>query len=119
MSLGSLSPVNERWSLQCWPRLSVCRNEILSAEVNKVMTMRHLKKISILLALLALLSVPCAAQKQRLPVCSQTTFTAFRRLPELSYQCPQRFDESDEEILKVPERIAALNRLAGELESFR
>lgn len=36
----------------------------------------------------------------------------------MSYQCPQRFDESDEQILKVPERIAALNKLAGELESF-
>ena len=84
----------------------------------KIMTMLHLKKISVLLALLLLSSVPCAAQKQRLPVCSQTTFTAFRRLPELSYQCPQRFDESDEKILKVPERIAALNRLAQELESF-
>ena len=80
--------------------------------------MRHLKKTSILLALLALLSVPCAAQKQRLPVCSQTTFAAFRKLPKLSYQCPQGFDEWDEKILKVPERIAELNRLAGELESF-
>jgi hypothetical protein len=39
-------------------------------------------------------------------------------LPALSYQCPQRFDESDEKILKVPERIEALNRLARELESF-
>ena len=80
------------------------------------MAIRHLKKISVLLALLFV--VPCLAQKQRSPVCREATFAAFRRLPELSYQCPQRFDETDEEILKVPERIAALNRLAGELESF-
>jgi hypothetical protein len=82
------------------------------------MTILHLKKISVLLALLVLSSVPGPAQKQRFPVCSQTTFAAFRRLPELSYQCPQGFDESDEQVLKVPERIAALNKLAGELESF-
>jgi len=80
--------------------------------------MRHLKKISLLLVLLGLSSVPCPAQKRRFPVCSPPTFAAFRRLPELSYLCPQRFDESDEEILKVPERIAALNKLADELESF-
>ena len=82
------------------------------------MTMPHLKKISLLLVLLGLSCVPCLGQKQRVPVCSQATFAAFRRLPELSYLCPQRFDESDEEILRVPERIAALNKLAGELESF-
>jgi hypothetical protein len=39
-------------------------------------------------------------------------------LPKLSYQCPQQFDESDEQILKVPERVEELNKLAGELESF-
>ena len=82
------------------------------------MTMPHLKKISLLLVLLGLSCVPCLGQKQRVPVCSLPTFAAFRRLPELSYQCPQRFDESDEQILRVPERIAALNKLAGELESF-
>lgn len=80
------------------------------------MAIRHLKKISVLLALL--FAVPCLAQKQRSPVCREATFAAFKRLPKLSYQCPQTFDESDEEILKVPERIAELNRLAGELETF-
>jgi hypothetical protein len=82
------------------------------------MAMRHLKKIGLLLVFFGPIFVPCPAQSQRFPVCSQTTFAAFRRLPELNYLCPQRFDESDEEILKVPERIAALNKLAGELESF-
>ena len=78
----------------------------------------HLKKISVLLALLLPSSLPCPAQKQRLPVCSQTTFAAFRKLPKLTYQCPQGFEEWDEKILRVPERIAELNRLSGELESF-
>ena len=78
-----------------------------------------MRKPSTIVVLLSMSLLPCMAQKrQRVPVCSQTTFAAFRRLPKLSYQCPQRFDESDEEILKVPERIAALNRLAQELESF-
>jgi len=85
--------------------------------VIKVMTL-HLKKISVLLALLLASSLACPAQKQRLPVCSQTTFAAFRKLPKLTYQCPQGFEEWDEKILRVPERIAELNRLSGELESF-
>ena len=82
------------------------------------MTIRPLKNISLLMVLLGLLSAPCPAQKQRANVCSQATFAAFRRLPKLSYQCPQQFDESDEQILKVPERIEELNKLTGELESF-
>ena len=77
-----------------------------------------MKKIGLLLILLLLSSLTCPAQKQRANVCSQTTFAAFRRLPKLSYQCPQQFDESDEQMLKVPERIEELNKLAGELESF-
>jgi len=87
-------------------------------ESSRVMAIGHLKKISVLLSLLGLLSVPCPAQKQRVPVCNQTTFAAFRRLPKLSYQCPQTLDEADEKILKVPERITELDKLAGELESF-
>ena len=72
-----------------------------------------------IVVLLSLSLFPCLAQqRQRVPVCSQTTSAVFRSLPELSYQCPQRFSESDEEILKVPERIAALHKLAEELESF-
>src|SRR6185295_15730319 len=77
-----------------------------------------MKKIGLLLILLLLSSLTCPAQKQRANVCRQTTFAAFRRLPKLSYQCPQEFDESDEQMLKVPERIEELNKLAGELESF-
>jgi len=77
-----------------------------------------MKKISLLLVLLGLSSVPCPAQKRRLPVCSQATFAAFRRMPELGYQCPQRFDEWDEQILREPERIAALNQIALDFESF-
>ncbi len=40
-------------------------------------------------------------------------------LPELTYQCPADItDDYDERILKIPERITALNRLMHELESF-
>lgn len=92
------------------------RNESLVA--SRVMVLRHLKKISTLLVLLGLLSAPCPAQKQRSPVCSRGTFAAFRRLPKLTYECPQSLDESDEQILKTPGRIADLNRLARELESY-
>jgi len=74
--------------------------------------------MSLFLVSLGLSWVPCLAQEQRFTVCNQTTFAAFRTLPKLSYQCPPEFDEADEQILKVAERIAALNKLDRELESF-
>jgi hypothetical protein len=78
-----------------------------------------MRKPSAIVVVLSMSLLPCMAQKRlRVPVCSQATLAAFRRLPELNYLCPQRFDESDEQILKVPERIAALNKLVGKLESF-
>ena len=82
------------------------------------MAVRQLKKISLLLVLLLLPSLTCPAQKRRVAICSQATFAALRHLPKLSYQCPQGIDEWDEQVLKVPERIAKLSKLAGELESF-
>ena len=70
------------------------------------------------LILLGLSSVPGLAQKKRVPACSQATFAAFKRLPKLSYECGQELNESDDAVLKLPQRIAELTRLASELESF-
>ncbi|HEV7475801.1 MAG TPA: hypothetical protein VGN90_17225 [Pyrinomonadaceae bacterium] len=82
------------------------------------MTTRQLKNISVVLVVLALPSLPCPAQKRRAAACSRTTFAAFRRLPELRYECGQKLNESDEAVLKVPQRITALAKLASELELF-
>src|SRR5678815_2202491 len=116
MSLGSLTLAIEPWWQLCWLQLFVCRSEVVI--LRRIVAMCHLKKISLMVVLLGLLSVPCPAQKKQANVCNQATFAAFRRLPKLSYQCPEGFNEWDEPILKVPERIAELSRLAGELESF-
>ena len=82
------------------------------------MAIHHLQKLSVVLVLLGLSSMPSLAQKQQVSACSNSTYAAFRRLPELSYECGQKLNESDDAVLKLPQRIAELERLAGELESF-
>lgn len=69
--------------------------------------------------LLGVLYVPCLAQQQRtVSVCKQAVYTALKPLPEFTYQCPDGFNDSDERILKLPERTAALDHILSELESF-
>jgi hypothetical protein len=71
-----------------------------------------LSKRTAILLLLVLFAAPCLAQrKQRVPVCRATTFAAFKALPELRYDCPDGLSESDDKILKLPERVEALSIL--------
>jgi hypothetical protein len=79
-----------------------------------------MKNALTLLVLLVFISVPCQAQrKQRVPVCRQTTFAAFRALPKLNYDCPESLIESDDKILSLPERLEALDKTTRELDSFK
>ncbi|MDQ2856778.1 MAG: hypothetical protein M3R68_10650 [Acidobacteriota bacterium] len=76
------------------------------------------KRISLFL-LLVVSALPCLAQrKQPVPICRSATFAAFKPLPELSYDCPAGLIESDDRILKLPERVEALSTAVRELESF-
>jgi hypothetical protein len=50
--------------------------------------------------------------------CKQSTFAAFKPLPKLTYDCPAGLIESDDGILKLPERIAALNEVAQQLRTL-
>ncbi len=44
------------------------------------------------------------SQKKALPACTQQTFAAFKPLPKMEYECPAGLIESDDRILKLPER---------------
>ena len=72
-----------------------------------------------LLLLFVLTSLPCLAQrKPRVSACKQAVFTAFKPLPELRYDCPEGLTDSDDKILSLPERKAAIENLEPELASF-
>jgi hypothetical protein len=78
-------------------------------------------KLNLLVAILILvgLTLDAAAQKVKpAPVCRQVTFAAFKPLPKLEYACPDGLIDSDDEILKLTARTAAIRRLEGALESF-
>jgi len=72
-----------------------------------------------LLVLLMLTSAPCFAQtKAPVSFCRPDVFAALRPLPKLSYNCPEELNDSDEKILKLPERATAIKSLEAELASL-
>jgi hypothetical protein len=70
------------------------------------------------MVLLGLSTVPCLAQKQRVPLCRQSTFAALKKLPQLNYECPNGLIDTDDKILKLPARLSEVTRIVRELESF-
>jgi len=56
--------------------------------------------------------------KKSISICKQATFNAFKPLPKLTYDCPAGLIDSDEKILKLPARIAALGEVTQELRSL-
>ena len=59
------------------------------------------------------------AQKPKpIIACRQTIFTAFKPLPKMEYACPPDLIDSDDKILKLPERIAAINKVTQQLRSL-
>jgi hypothetical protein len=66
--------------------------------------------------LLLIASASAFAQKTKpITSCKQTVFAAFKPLPKMEYDCPADLIESDDKILKLPGRIAALNEVAHQL----
>ena len=53
--------------------------------------------------------------RKSISICKQTTFAAFKPLPKLEYECPTDLIESDEKILKLPQRIAGINKVTQQL----
>lgn len=76
----------------------------------------RLSKIAVLIMIAA---ANLAAQKHSsVTVCRPAAFRAFKRLPQLIYECPEDGNQSDEKILKLPARVAALRSLERKLESL-
>jgi hypothetical protein len=71
------------------------------------------------LSLVAVMSGGASAQKEKpVPACTQTTFAAFKALPKLEYECPEGLTESDDKILKLPQRRTAIAGLVKQLTQF-
>ena len=69
--------------------------------------------------LIAITSGPVVAQKEKaVPVCRASTFAAYKPLPKMEYECPEEPNDSDEKILKLPARLAALRSIEKELAVF-
>ena len=71
---------------------------------------------------LAFIAIPfgsVVAQKEKaVPVCKASTFAAVKPLPKMEYECPEGLNDSDEKILKLPGRLAALRSIEKELAGF-
>jgi len=62
------------------------------------------------------LAVP---QSQKLvPNCMQAPFDARKSFPKLEYECLEGVNDFDEKILKLPQRLAEIQRVIKELETF-
>ena len=69
--------------------------------------------------LLLVASASSFAQKTKpVTACTQTTFAAFKTLPKMEYACPEGSNDSDDKILKLPERLAATRSVMKELNAF-
>ncbi len=70
---------------------------------------------------LLLLLVPASSFGQKtkpITACQQSTFNAFKPLPKMEYECPDGPTDSDDKILKLPERLAAIRGVTKELAAF-
>ena len=74
--------------------------------------------LRICILLLAVSPGSFAQKKQPITACKQQTFAAFKPLPKMEYDCPEGTNDSDDKILKLPERLAAIRGLVKELEAF-
>ena len=70
------------------------------------------------LVILVVSSAGLAQKKNAGSVCSQATFASLKALPELQYDCPEGVNDFSEQILNLPDRVAASNEIVKELESW-
>jgi hypothetical protein len=77
------------------------------------------RQIIVVIAAAFIGSANVLAQKQRTdPVCNQITGAVFKPLPELKYACPDGPTDSDDAILRSPQRLTAIKALETELAGF-
>lgn len=81
--------------------------------------MTQSRQIIILITLLLTAGVIADGQKEKpIPACRQTTFAAIKPVPKLEYDCPEGLNDSDDKILRLPERLAAIRNVVTSLEAF-
>jgi hypothetical protein len=70
-------------------------------------------------ALLLLLAAGIFAQQEKpVPICSQSTFAAYKPFPKLEYECDESLTDYDDKVLKLPQRLAAIRSVMKQLEGF-
>jgi hypothetical protein len=74
--------------------------------------------LAICLVILAASANPFAQKRAVVSVCKRQALSALKDLPEMKYQCREGVDETDEAILKWPERIEAMKALKEQLASL-
>jgi hypothetical protein len=79
-------------------------------------TVCHL--LAICLVILAAAANSFAQKRAVVSVCKRQVLLALKDLPEMKYQCRVGVDETDEAILKWPERIQAMKTLMEQLASL-
>jgi hypothetical protein len=76
-------------------------------------------RLAFALVLLPLLAATIFAQKEKpVPVCSQSTFAAYRAFPKLEYECDESLTDYDDKVLKLPQRLAAIRGVMKALAGF-
>ncbi len=59
-----------------------------------------------------------AQKEKRVPVCREAAFAAYKGLPKLEYECSESPNESDDSILKLPQRTRSIRALMQSLSQF-
>jgi hypothetical protein len=77
------------------------------------------RRILLLMTILLVAGINAAGQTRKpVPACTQSALAALKSLPKVQYDCPEGLIESDDKILKLPERTAALNSVVRTLVAF-
>src|SRR5215470_501606 len=63
-------------------------------------------------------SVAYAQRSKRPVMCKKATLAAVKPMPKLSYECDAQLNGWDEKILKLRERVSAIETLESQLSSF-
>ena len=80
--------------------------------------MLPIRRTTILTTILLLAGVNAAGQNKPVPACKEATLAALRELPKLEYDCPEGLIESDDKLLRLTPRLAAIRGLMKELAGF-
>jgi hypothetical protein len=89
---------------------------------DKRLTMANLLRRSTLMET-AVLMLACglnvfAQETKPITACKQQTFTSFKPLPKMEYDCLEGLADSDDKILKLPGRAKAIRGVVKELDGF-